>query len=162
MEKLISCEMSLEPEFIPRSRRCLRSACFCHIHVVCRCNEAKMSLHQSYRYVLCLPKSHSKRRQSLYTSQIWGSFVCWQEEQHYKTERRLASISPPSGALLDALHIAGCTKFLTLEELSCMKWILLSDRNTVRELEVFGGFFCRQLIYVFMLVNGRVYKDPLK
>lgn len=75
---------------------------------------------QSYICVLCLPKSHSERCQSPYTSWIYGSFVCWQEKQCDKTAGRLASISPPPGAPLDAVHIAGCFKFLSLEELSCM------------------------------------------
>lgn len=80
----------------------------------------KVPRRQSQICVLCLPKSHSERCQSPYTSWIYGSFVCWQEKQSDKTAGRLASISPPPGAPLDAVHIAGCFKFLSLEELSCV------------------------------------------
>lgn len=48
---------------------------------------------------------------------------------------------PPPGAPLDAVHIAGCFKFLALEELSCVifppKRVLSSDWNTVGVLSFF-------------------------
>lgn len=93
-------ETPFESDFFPRQCRCLYSAHFCYVHVVRRGNQAKSVWRQSHRCVLCIPKSHSERCQSPYTSCICGSFVCWQEEQRDKTARRLASISPPQALCL--------------------------------------------------------------
>lgn len=82
-----------------------------------------MFLHQSCRCALCLRGSQSKMCQSPYTSWICGSFLCWQEEQCDKTAGRLASISLTPGTSLDAVHSAGCFKFLT-QELSCVIFLL--------------------------------------
>lgn len=70
--------------------------------------------------VLCLPKSHSERCQSPYTSCICGGFVCWQEEQCDKTAGRLASISPPQALCLTLYTSLDALNSFALEELSCV------------------------------------------
>lgn len=113
---MISCEISL----IQTSSRDCVGVCTVHApDAFMWFTEAKMSLRQSCRCVLCLRKSQSKSCQSPYTSWICGSFVYWQEEQCDKTAGRLASISP-----LQALRL---TLYTVLDALNsspknCLPW----------------------------------------
>lgn len=112
---------SFESDSFLRRCGCLHIAHSCWVYVVRRGNPTQKCLASITQVLcLCILKSHSERCQSPHTGCIRGSFVCWQEDRRDKTARRLASISPPPGAPLDAVHVAGCFKFLTLEELSCV------------------------------------------
>lgn len=81
--------------------------------------EVSVSIYKLYLWKLCL---------------LTGG-TAWQHSR--ETGNHLA----PPGAPLDAVHIAGCFKFLALEELSCVifppKRVLSSDWNTVGVLSFF-------------------------
>lgn len=114
-------EAPFQSDSFPRRCGCLRLALSCRVYVVRRGNPAQKCLASITQVLcLCILESHSERCQSPHTGCIRGSFVRWQEDRRDKTARRLASISPPPGAPLDAVHVARCFKFLTLEELSCV------------------------------------------
>lgn len=118
MKKLmIPCETSFESNFFPRQCRCLYSAHFCHMHAVHRGNQAKASITQVRVVFTQVPQREVSV--SIYKLYLWRLCLltggtAWQNS------REIGIHLAPPGAPLDAVHIAGCFKFLALEELSCV------------------------------------------
>lgn len=107
-----------------------------------RFTEVKCVWRQSDRCVLPVPQWEVSV--SICKSYLWQLHLLTAEIAWQNSEEAGIHLAPP-GALLDAVHIAGCFKFLTLEEVSCVifhrKLVLSSDWSTVRVLFVISGMF---------------------
>lgn len=133
------CETSFESDCLPRRCRCLYSAHFCHIHSATR----QKRFGVNHTGACCVyPQSPTARGVSLHIQAVSVEALSADRRNSVTTQRGDWHPSqPPPGAPLDAVHIAGCFKFLALEELSCVifppKSVLSSDWNTVGALSFF-------------------------
>lgn len=115
------------------------SAHFCYVHTVHRGETCLASIRQ-----VCVA-CPTVRGVSLHMRVVFVAASSADRRNSVTKQCRGWHPSRPPGALLDAVHIAGCFKFLTLEELSCVifhrKLVLSSDWSTVRVLFVISGMF---------------------
>lgn len=142
-----------EWDLCPRQCGCVYSAHFCHkkclasiiqvrvVYTQVPQREVSVSIYKLYLWQLCLLTGRA----------------AWQNSKEIGIH-----LAPP-GTLLDAVHIAGCFKFLTLEELSCvifLQSLFCLLPGILSECEVLFCF-C-YLGSVFRWVKGRVCEDILQ
>lgn len=113
-------ETPFESDFFPWQCRCLYSA---HV-VLCSCGSQRQPGKKCLASIIQVRVVYTQVPQrevsvSIYKLYLWQLCLltggtAWQNSKEIGIH-----LAPP-GALLDAVHIAGCFKFLTLEELSCV------------------------------------------